>query len=160
MQYDSAVLLDTAFFDGLSPRNWGTKLRDFVKYRAAAEPFILPILDENGNAQQLEFAKPGDRVKKTGKADHAVLSELSSGTDNISKLAVVHIDEIVDISEEDIPYHTAQDPNENHGWLDKDGWLHRTAYVINAKNGNIYKLTFDVAKADDGRHILYATKGK
>lgn len=84
VQYDSAVLLDTAFFDGLSPRNWGTQPRDFVKYRAATDPFIIPILDENGNIQQLEFAKPGDRVKKTGKADHAVLSELSNGTDNIS----------------------------------------------------------------------------
>ena len=44
--------------------------------------------------------------------------------------------------------------------LGYDGWLHRTAHVINAKNGKIYKLTFDVAKAADGRHILYATKDK
>lgn len=160
VQYDSAVLLDTAFFDGLSPRNWGTKLRDFVKYRAETEPFILPILDENGNIQQLEFAKGTDRVYKSGKSQHDVLDELSTSSDNISKLAVIHIDEIIDASEADIPYYTAQDPIVNHGWLDKNGWLHRTAYVINAKNGGIYKLVVDVAKADDGRHIMYATKGK
>ena len=160
VKYDSAVLLDTAFFDGLSPRNWGAKLRDFVRFRAKAEPVILPVEDENGTIQELVFADQKDRVRKTGGADHSVISELSSGTDNISKLAVIHIDEIVEVSEADVPYYTSQDPTENHGWLDKNGWLHRNAYVINSKNGNIYKLTFDIAKAADGRHILFATKGK
>ena len=32
--------------------------------------------------------------------------------------------------------------------------------MINAKNGNIYKITVDIAKARDGRVILYATNGK
>lgn len=44
--------------------------------------------------------------------------------------------------------------------MDENGWLHRTAYVINAKNGAIFQLTVDIAKARDGRHILYATNGK
>ena len=32
--------------------------------------------------------------------------------------------------------------------------------MINARNGAIYNLTLDIAKAGDGRIILYATKGK
>lgn len=156
-QFDSAVLLDTEFFNGLSPRNWGSKLRSLVKMRADTDPFILPIADENGNVQQLQFADPSDRVTKNGGQDHNVLNELASGDDNISKLAVVHIDEIVDVSEEGNPYYSADNA---HGWLDDKGWLHRTANVINAKNGNVYELTLDIAKTKDGRHILFATKGK
>jgi len=128
--FKNAVLLDTNFFDGTPPRKWGEKLRAMVKGRASEDPFILPITDENGNTVLLQFAKPTDRVKKDGGANHKVLDELSSTSDNISKLAVVHIDEIVSVSEENSPYYT----NENkHQWLDKNGWLHRNANVINKK---------------------------
>ena len=41
-----------------------------------------------------------------------------------------------------------------------NGWLHRNTYVINQKNGAIYNLTFDIAKTEDDRTILYATNGK
>ena len=82
---------------------------------------------------------------------------MTATKDNISKLAVVHIDEIVEVSEENNPYYSGQD---GHGWLDENGWLHRNAYVINATNGNVYNLTVDIAKARDGRIIFYATKGK
>ena len=75
----------------------------------------------------------------------------------VNKLAVVHIDEIVEISQEDVPYYT--ESNE-HGWMDRNGWLHRTANVINAKNGNIYQILMDLAKSEDGRIILYALNGK
>ena len=34
------------------------------------------------------------------------------------------------------------------------------AYVINAKNGNIYQVVLDIAKADDGRIIAFALNGK
>lgn len=155
--YDNAVLLDTDFFDGISPRNWGEKLRVAVNERANTDPFILPIVDENGNTTVLQFASTKDRAKKDGGAEHRALDKLSSTSDNISKLAVIHIDEIVSVSEENSPYYT----NENsHGWLDQNGWLHRNANVINQRNGNIYNLTVDIAKAADGRTILYATDGK
>ncbi len=155
--YDNAVLLDTDFFDGIHPRNWGAKLRDEINKRSSANPLILPITDENGETTILEFAKPTDRVKKEGGANHKVNDELSSTSDNISKLAVVHIDEIVSVSEESNPYYTNEN---NHQWLDKNGWLHRNANVINSKNGNIYNLTVDIAKTADGRTVLYATNGK
>lgn len=156
-RFDSAVLLDTDFFDGTSPRNWGEKLRTMVNERATNDPFILPIVDENGNTTLLQFANPKDRVAKDGASNHKVLDKLSSSSDNISKLAVVHIDEIVSVSEENSPYFTNEN---NHQWLDENGWLHRNANVINQKNGNIYNLTVDIAKAADGRTILYATDGK
>ena len=155
--FDNAVLLDTTFFDGISPRNWGEKLREKVAERASDDPLIMPIVDENGNTTLLQFANPNDRVTKDGKSEHKVIDKLSSGSDNISKLAVIHIDEIVSVSDENSPYFTAEN---NHQWLDKNGWLHRNANVINQKNGNIYNLTFDIAKTADGRTILYATDGK
>ena len=156
-RFDNAVLLDTDFFDGTPPRRWGEKLRTMVYERASEDPFILPIVDENGNTTLLQFASPKDRVAKVGGANHRVLDELSSTSDNISKLAVVHVDEIVSVSEENSPYYTSEN---NHQWLDANGWLHRNANVINQKNGNIYNITVDIAKAADGRTILYATDGK
>ena len=156
-RYESAVLLDTTFFDGLSPRNWGQKLKNYVQDRAENRPFIMNVEDEIGNVQELRFAKKGERVRRENGSEHSVLGELYRTEDNISKLAVVHIDEIAEISEESNPYFSSSD---GHGWLDKNGWLHRNAHVINAKNGRIYNVTLDISKTEDGRTILYATKGK
>lgn len=155
--FESAVLLDTKFFDGTSPRDWGKKLKNELKNRTASDPFILPIYDENGNETILQFARPNERVKKDDGTNHKVNDELASTSDNLSKLAVIHIDEIVTVSDENVPYFTE---GGKHQWLDKNGWLHRNANVINKKNGNIYNVTIDIAKAADGRTILYATDGK
>ena len=35
------------------------------------------------------------------------------------------------------------------------GWLHRKAYVIDAKKDFIYQISIDIAKTEDGRHVLY-----
>lgn len=155
--YDNAVLLDTDFFKGLSPRNWGSKLKEYVYNRSEHSPFIMDIIDENGNVQKLQFARTNDRVTKDGQSNHKVIDELSRGSDNISKLSVIHIDEIVEVSEENNPYYTAE---HKHQWLDENGWLHRNAYVIRKTDGAIFNLTFDIAKSKDGRTILYTTRGK
>ena len=155
-QYENAVLLDTDFFDGISPRNWGRRLKQYVESRSESAPFVMTVQDEYGNLQSVQFARKQDRVKK-GRNLNQALSELYETPDNISKLAVIHIDEIAEVSEENNPYYTRES---THGWLDEHGWLHRNANVVNAKNGAIYNLTFDIAKARDGRTILYATKGK
>ena len=154
---DTAVLLDTSFFNGLSPRNWGAKLKSFVTNRSQNNPFIMTVLDENGAEQKIVFARTSDRVSKDGGASHPVLGELLNTKDNISKLSVIHIDEIMEVSEENNPYYTG---DSNHGWLDENGWLHRNAYVINAINGDVFRITIDIAKTRDGRAIMYATKGK
>ncbi len=155
--FENAVLLDTSFFDGLSPRNWGQKLKSYVEDRSNNTPVIMPIADENGKPQQLVFANKSDVVSKNGGSSHKALGELYNTSDNISKLSVVHIDEIVEVSEENNPYYTSEN---SHGWFDKNGWLHRNANVINAKTGAIYNITLDIAKTADGRTVLYATKGK
>ncbi len=155
-RYDKAVLLDTDVFDEVSPRNWGRKLKEHIEKRVSRNRFIMPVEDENGNMQMLEFAGPNEKMKTVGENNRDVLSELYRTDDNISKLAVIHIDEIVDVSEKNNPYYTDSTKNQ---WLDENGWLHRNANVINKKNGNIYKLTFDIAKSSDGRLILYTTKG-
>ena len=152
--YEKAVLLDTDFFEGISPRNWGKNLKKYIENRNS---LIMPIFDENGNEQMLEFARKNERVSKNKSHSHLVLSELYETNDNISKLSVIHIDEIVEVSEAKSPYYSKEN---SHGWLDKNGWLHRDAYVINSKNGSIYNITLDIAKTNDGRHILYATNGK
>lgn len=157
-EYKNAVLLDTDLFDGISPRNWGKKLKSFVENRAKTQPFILPVTDENGNKQMLEFAKPNDRIKTKSGNTKRVLDKLHTSNDNISKLSVVHVDEIVSISDESNPYYTKGE--QRHQWLDKNGWLHRKAKVINSKNGALYEVGLDIAKADDGRLILYTTAGK
>lgn len=156
-RYDNAILLDTNFFDGLSPINWGGKLKKYVESRSKNNPVIMPIIDEEGQEQNLVFAKTSDRTSKNDGSEHRVLDELIRTKDNISKLSVIHIDEIIEVSEENNPYYSSENL---HGWLDKNGWLHRNANVINAKNGNIHNVTVDIAKAKDGRIILYATKGK
>lgn len=151
-KYENAVLLDTDFFDGVSPRNWGRKLQIYVENRSINNPVIMPIFDESGNKQVLAFAKINDRVR-----NNRVINELYRTSDNISKISVIHIDEIAEVSKENNPYYSKTN---SHEWLDKNGWLHRNANVINKKNGAIYNLTLDIAKSKDGRTILYTTKGK
>ena len=155
--FENAVLLDTTFFNGLSPRNWGSKLKGYVENRSQNDPFILQIADENGQLQDLVFARKSDRVKKDGGSEHSALTELYKTTDNLSKLSAIHIDEIIEVSEENNPYYSSEN---SHGSFDKNGWLHRNANVINAQNGKIYNVTVDIAKTEDGRTVLYATKGK
>ena len=155
--YSNAVLLDTTFFDNLSPRNWGNKLKTYVEDRSDNSPIIMSVFDENGNEAIIQFAKKTDRISKNGGAKHKALSELYATNDNISKLSVIHIDEIIEVSEENNPYYSN---NNEHGYFDRDGWLHRNANVINAQNGKIYNITIDIAKTSDGRVVLYATKGK
>ncbi len=155
--HKNVVMLDTDFFDGISPRNWGEHLKKYVNNRALENPVIFPIVDEKGKKQLLTFAKSSDTMYTANGNRRKVNSELYETNDNISKLAVVHIDEVVEVSEEGNPYYSNPEKNQ---WIDKKGWLHRNAKVINVRNGNIYELVIDIAKTENGRHILYATKGK
>ena len=114
-KFDNAVLLDTDYFEGTSPRNWGKMLKKYLEQRTTESTFIMPITDENGDVQKLEFAKRNDYVSKDNGKQHPVLGKLYSTTDNISKLSTIHVDEIVEISGEDNPYYSG---NNNHGWLE------------------------------------------
>ena len=91
--------------------------------------------------------------------EHYAIDELTRTSDNISKLSTAHIDEVLEVSTEKSPYYSIQDAVANHGWLDSNGWLHRTATVANTKNGKLYEVTIDIAKAKDGRLIYYSDSG-
>lgn len=141
--HKNVVMLDTDFFDGISPRNWGEHLKKYVNNRALENPVIFPIVDEKGKKQLLTFAKSSDMMYTTNGNRRKVNSKLYETNDNISKLAVVHIDEVVEVSEEGNPYYSNPEKNQ---WIDKKGWLHRNAKVINVRDGNIYELVIDIAK--------------
>ena len=115
------------------------------------------MVDKNGSTQMLQFEGSNERVTKQGKSNHKVIDKLANTKDNISKLAVIHIDEIVQVSLENNPYYTQ---NSNHQWLDKNGWLHRNANVIRNTDGSIFNITLDITKTQNGRMILYATNGQ
>lgn len=150
--YDSLVILDTDIFNGVSAREWWKKLKKHLEKRISRDTTIMPVFDEKGNKQILQFAKSNERVN-----NHPVNGELYMSKDNVSKLSVVHIDEIIEVSKEKTPYFS---DSQGHGWLDEKGWLHRKAYVANTKNGGIYEISIDIAKTRDGRTILYSLSGK
>ena len=115
------------------------------------------MVDKNGSTQMLQFEGSNERVTKHWKSNHKVIDKLANTKDNISKLAVIHIDEIVQVSLENNPYYTQ---NSNHQWLDENGWLHRNANVIRNTDGSIFNITLDITKTQNGRMILYATNGQ
>ena len=127
------------------------------------------MVDKNGSTQMLQFEGSHERVTKQGKSNHKVIDKLANTKDNISKLAVIHIDEIVQVSLKNNPYYTQ---NSNHQWLDENGWLHRNAKKDNVKklffcanvirntDGSIFNITLDITKTQNGRMILYATNGQ
>lgn len=43
----------------------------------------------------------------------------------------------------------------NHQWLDENGWEMRTVYIQNKKNKKVYSAILNIANAKDGRKILY-----
>ena len=63
----------------------------------------------------------------------------------------------LEISEKNNPYYSN---NNEHGYFDQKGWLHRNANVINAQNGKIYNITIDIAKTADGRTVFLLQKEK
>ena len=157
-EYGPGVLLDTEVFEGTKPRNWNYVLKDYLKTRINNEgTFIMPVVDENGKIQMLEFAKLNERIGKNGGKPHKAIDKLTSTHGNIAKLSTIHIDEIIEVSKENDVYHTGPD---GHGKFDKNGWLHRSAYVVDNLKNDIYKISIDIAETQDGRYIMYALDGK
>lgn len=111
----------------------------------------IPVLDSAGNTEIIEFAQVGETTTK-GKGRHPVLGELGYAKGDTRKLVIVNLGEVASVSNYD-PTHS--NSNNEHGWLDKNGWESRTAYVL-APNNEIYSAHLKIAKARDGRKILYA----
>lgn len=147
--YGIGVLLDADAFDGVKPRNWNKIVEDFVYENLAGKEMVA--YDVAGNEEIISFAGRGERATKDGANNsHRVIDKLVRSRGNINALNTIHIDEILRTAS------AAGDVSDNtHKWLDQNGWEFKTAYVQDIK-GNIYETTLNIAKARDGRKILYA----
>ncbi|MCD8180979.1 MAG: hypothetical protein LUF26_05810, partial [Firmicutes bacterium] len=146
--YGQGVILDTNLFKNTKPRNWNRILSKYVYNNLAGED--IEVYDGN-NSEVISFAKKGERVTKDGmNSNHRVIDKLARTRGNSSILGVVHIDELLQTAQADV-----SNTENNHKWLDENGWEFKKAYMQD-KNGNIYETTLNIAKAHDGRKILYS----
>lgn len=146
--YGIGVYLDTDFFDGVKPRNWGEKIKNFVYDNLAGKELTVYNGDE---AESIYLAKKSDRVKKDGANNaHRVIDKLARYRygDNVRSLSIVHIDELVETSK-----YFAENSEHSHQWLDEKGWIRRKTYV-QTRNGEIYEATLNIAKGKE-KNILY-----
>ena len=146
-EYDTVVELDKH----VSKRVY-SDIRRFKSYIVNSLVGLeIPVLDASGNVEIIEFAKEGETVTKNGKT-HPALGELIRTTGDTRKQVIVNAEEVVNES-----VHDPSQPStgNEHGWLDENGWETRKTYVL-AKDGNIYEAYLKIAKARDGRNILYA----
>jgi len=147
--YGQGVLLDTNIFDGKAPREWNKILQKYVYNNFAGKN--VTVFDKNGNAESIYFAKANNRVIKDGaKNSHKVLDKIArTNGDNIKALEIVHLPELLQVTQNE-----KTTGENNHQWLDENGWIYREAYIVDHK-GNVYVTTLNIA---DGRNrkILYA----
>ena len=148
-KYGQGVLLDTNIFNNKAPREWNKILQNYVYKNFAGKE--VTVFDENGNPEIIHFAKGNDRVTKDGaKNSHKVIDKIArTNGDNIKALEIVHLPELLQVTRNE----TTTDEN-NHQWLDENGWIYRDAYIVDRK-GNVYVTTLNIANGRD-RKILYA----
>ena len=152
-KYGTGVILDTDIFNGVKPRSWGRILEDYVYKHMAGK--ALTMYDDAGNPETVYFAKLNDRVKKDGaKSSHKVIDKLARyNGDNTRALATVHLAEALETSKEKYDNENDRRNENNHQWMDENGWKHRTTYLQD-RSGNIYEATLNIADGRD-RRILY-----
>ena len=145
-QYDSVVKLEYGVFNKVSRNS-----RAYIEYiRNNLIKEKITVFDNNGNAETVEFAGEKERVQKDGaKNSHPVIGEITRAKNEIKKLVILNSIETAEISE--FAHHIDEN---SHKWLDKNGWDERTSYVMTSDD-MIYPVTLYIAKARDGRNILY-----
>ena len=146
--YENCVVLDTDLFNHINPRNWGKVLGEFVYQNLAGQQ--LTMYDEYGHPETVEVARANDRVRKDGaKNSHKVLDKLARYRgDNVRALATVHLSEMLQASGRE-----SRSKENNHQWLDQNGWLYRRVYIVN-RDGVIYDATLNIADGRE-RRIIY-----
>ncbi len=110
----------------------------------------IPVEDNNGNTEIIEFAAENETVTKNGN-NHPVLRELAHTKGETRRKVIINAKEVIEESVYDPSYSSTDN---DHGWLDKNGWESRKTYVL--QDGVIYETYLKIAKAADGRNILYA----
>ncbi len=109
----------------------------------------ISVTDKYGNTIFVEFAKSDETVQKDGaKQPHEVLGMLERTSDNLTKIAILNVKELLQNSVAEPP-----SAENSHGWLDKFGWQERKAMML--YNDILYPVIFHIANAEDGRYILY-----
>ena len=93
----------------------------------------------------IQFARTTDRINN----GRLVLDKLAENTYRNTQRSTSHADELVAISR-----YLEENKNHSHKWLDENGWEFRTATMVN-ENGSIFDVLLNIAKARDGRRILY-----
>ena len=146
-QYKSVVELDKS----VSKRTL-SEPKKFLNY--IAKNLVgarIPVADSLGNTEIIEFAGENETVTKN-KGRHPVLGELAFTKGDTRKHVIVNAKEVIQESTYD-PVYSSTD-NE-HGWLDENGWESRKTYVL-TQDGVIYEAYLKIAKTRDGRNLLYA----
>ena len=145
--YADVVALNYKTFNIVKKSN--AKYIDFIRNNLIKKK--ITVLDQNGDSEVIEFAKSNERVLKDGaKNAHRVLGKLEQVLGDVKKLTILNAEETAKIS-------TVFERNQEHThqWLDQYGWEKRKSFVMTS-DGTIYPVTLHVAKARDGRNILYS----
>lgn len=145
-EYETVVELDKP----ISKRTLSEPKRFFNYIKSNLLGLQIPVEDALGNLEIVEFAAENETTTKNGKS-HPVLGELKYIRGDIRKLVVANFKEVAEESSYDQKLSTN---NNDHGWLDKNGWESRKTYVL--QDGVIYEAYLRIAKASDGRNILYS----
>ena len=146
-EYDSVVELDKT----VSKRTL-SEPKKFLRYiEKNLVGLKVLVTDGYGNAEVIEFAGANETVTKNKKR-HPVLGELAYTKGDTRKQVIVNAEEVIQESTHDPEYSSTDN---EHGWLDKNGWESRKTYVL-TQDGMIYEAYLKIAKAQDGRNILYA----
>ena len=130
------------------------KTSDYIKYfnkNILSRTFNVTTYD--GDNIIVSFAKDGEKVKKDGKGEERIaLDELRRPGGSYKKVAILNIREFIKNSQA-----TPHKTENSHGWLDKNGWDDRIAYmrVLDKGVDTIFKVVLHIANTDDGRNILY-----
>lgn len=146
-EYGSVVELDKTVSKRVlsDPR----KFMNYIKRNLVG--LEISVTDALGNEEIIEFAKENETTSKNGKR-HPVLGELAYTKGDVRKQVVVNAKEVI---EESLYDPTFSSTNNDHDWLDKNGWESRKAFVL-TQEGFIYEAYLRIAKSRDGRNILYA----
>lgn len=135
----------------IDDKNTTKVIKDQSKFRKFVESLAgktVIVYDKDDKEEIISFAKTNERVSKNGK-QHRVLGELAFTTGDTRKATIVHIVDALKVS-----FWLGDETEHNHTWLDERGWEKRRAYVV--EDGIMYSADLRIAKAKDGRNILYA----
>lgn len=146
------VRLDSTLLDGLSPKERVDMIKEYVHELGGS---VFTAYDSKGNKADIRIAEKNERFKnKSGKKIPVNKNLTNKFIDSETKQeAITLIDELVETAE----YTNSDKSRYTHDWLDNNGandWEYWDTYVED-KNGDIWKVTLNVANTTNGEKVLY-----